>query len=426
MLRYAMVLAALAVAPSDTPAVEDLHGEVARLVRRLDSPHLAQREAAEAELLRRGPALLDVLPPVTDRMPAEVRHRLGRIREQLEQQAANVAADASTITLRADAMRLSKILAAFERQSGNTILDGRGQFGQPATDPRLKVDFDKVPFWPALDRLLDLAGMTVYPYAERPAIEVVAAGAENRRAGGGRVCCTGPLRIEPTEVTARRGLRRSDDRSLAVAIEVAWEPRVRLIRLVNRLSDLSAIDNRGNRLPVADPAAELEAAGVDRGTAAKFDLPFRLPSRDAREIASLKGLLTATIAGKIETFRFGELADAKSVTKRIAAVTVTLEGVQKTEDGLDVRLLVRFDDAGDALASHRTWIFDNPAYLQGPDGKPIRYESYDTTAQNKDTVGLSYRFITGLPLDQLCFVYQTPGAIINRAYRYDLTGIELP
>ena len=74
--------------------------EVQRLVRRLDSPHLAQREAAEAELLRRGPAILDVLPPVTDRMPAEVRHRLGRIREQLEQQAANVAADASTITLR--------------------------------------------------------------------------------------------------------------------------------------------------------------------------------------------------------------------------------------------------------------------------------------------------------------------------------------
>jgi hypothetical protein len=103
-----------------------------------------------------------------------------------------------------------------------------------------------------------------------------------------------------------------------------------------------------------------------------------------------------------------------------------LEGVQKTGPGCDVRILVRFDDAGDALASHRTWIFDNPAFLEGPDGKPLGYDSYDTTAQSDTAVGLAYRFTTPLPLDRLCFVYKTPGAIIRRAYEYHLTGIELP
>ena len=35
-------------------------------------------------------------------------------------------------------------------------------------------------------------------------------------------------------------------------------------------------------------------------------------------------------------------------------------------------------------------------------------------------------FHDGLPLGQLRFVYQTPGAIINRTYAYELKGIELP
>jgi hypothetical protein len=426
MLQCFLMIAAVAAGPTGSSAAADLPSEVQRLVRRLDSPQLAQREAAEAELLRRGPAILDLLPPTSDRTPAEVRQRLGRVRQQLERQAARAAADASTITLRADGMRLSQIVAAFQRQSGNPIIDGRGRFGQPDGDPPLDVRFDKTPFWAALDQVLDRAGLTVYPYSERRAIEIVGAGAATRRAGRGRVCYSGPLRIEATEVVARRGLRRTDDRSLTVAVEVAWEPRVRVIRLVQRLADVTATDDRQRPLPVSDAAAQLEAAGADRGTAVKFDLPLGLPPREAHEIASLKGKLTATIAGQVETFRFQDLPDAKNVAQRIAGVTVTLEGVQKTAQGIEVRILVRFDDAGDALASHRTWIFDNPAFLETPGGKPLRYDSYDTTAQSKDAVGLAFRFTTALPLMQLRFVYQTPGAIINRAFEYELRRIELP
>ena len=61
----------------------------------------------------------------------------------------------------------------------------------------------------------------------------------------------------------------------------------------------------------------------------KLDLPLQLPPREVRQIASLKGKLLATIPGRIETFRFGKLADAKNVQQRIAGVTVTLEQVRK-------------------------------------------------------------------------------------------------
>jgi len=107
-------------------------------------------------------------------------------------------------------------------------------------------------------------------------------------------------------------------------------------------------------------------------------------------------------------------------------VTVTVEKVEKNNDAWEVRMRVQFDDAGDALASHRTWVFNNEAYLEGPDGKAIAYDTYETTRQTKNEVGVAYVFSTDQPLDKLTFVYKTPGAIINNTFDYELKDIELP
>lgn len=405
---------------------EDLNTVVRRLVRQLDSPQLAQRDAAETELLRRGPSVLDLLPPATERAPAEVKQRLGRIRQKLQQVASDAAAKASTITLHAKEMPLSKILEAFQTQSGNRIVDYRRQFGQPSADPALAVDFDKTPFWPALDQLLDQAGLTIYPYAKERAISVVSALGDKRADRAGHVSYSGPFRFEAIAVVARRDLRDPEGRALLVTIEAAWEPRLRVINLLDRMADVSAVDERGEPLPVAQSDAQPEVPISGEASTVKLDLPLRLPSRDVKQIAVLKGKLSATLPGRTETFRFDKLADAKNVEQRIAGVTVALEQVRKSGDAWEIRIRARFDNAGDALASHRQWIFDNEAYLEGPDGKPIAYDSFETTAQGKNELGVAYLFATARPLSELTFVYKTPGSIITSGFDYELKGIELP
>ena len=85
-----------------------------------------------------------------------------------------------------------------------------------------------------------------------------------------------------------------------------------------------------------------------------------------------------------------------------------------------------FDQAGDALASHRQWVFSNDAHLEGPDRKAIVFETFETTAQSKNEVGLAYRFHTSRPLGELSFVYATPGLIVSREFEYELKEIKLP
>ena len=192
------------------------------------------REAAEAELLKRGPRLLDLLPPVTDRTSAEVRQRLDRVRQKLQQQAADAVARSSTITLQADPMPLSKVLAALSRQSGNAIVDYRKKFNQPATDPALIVHFDKTPFWPALDQVLDQAGLTIYPFAERGRSTWLRGCKADSPAFGHAVL---------QRAVSVRGDRRCGRRDLPPGrwfvgglVETLWEPRLRIIGLAQRMA----------------------------------------------------------------------------------------------------------------------------------------------------------------------------------------------
>ncbi|MCE5267631.1 MAG: hypothetical protein LLG00_07080 [Planctomycetaceae bacterium] len=415
-------------AERNLPPVADngqLRARVQRLVRQLDAARLAERDAAEAELTKAGPAILDLLPAGTERMSAEVQERLARVRERLQRQAADAAAQSSTITLRDDAMPLSKVLAAFRQQSGNAITDNREKMGQLLTDPPIKAKFDKTPFWPALDQVLDQAGLTLYPFAEQAGLSVTAApsGVTPRI---GKACYAGPFRIEAVDVVGRRELRQASQQSLMVGVEVAWEPRLRMISVGQRLADLSATDERGQSLAIADRQAVVESPISGDAPAVKLDMPLRLPPRSVDRIASLKGKLTAVIPGKIETFRFDKLAGAKNVEKRIAGVTVTLEEVGKNNDAWEVRLKVRFDEAGDALASHLNWIFTNPAFLEGQDGKPVAYDTFETTAQEKNELGIAYLFNVDKPLDQFAFVYKTPGAIVRSQFPYELKDVKLP
>ena len=408
-------------------ADDDLKLKVRTLVKHLDADELADRDEAEAALVGLGPAALDVLPEPNDRLSAEAKQRLGRIVQKLQQAAAEATARATSVTLKPDNLPLTQVLAALEQQTGNKIVDYRRRFGHPANDPALRLKFDKTPFWQALDETLDAAGLGVYAHGEDRGIHLIARpDGQTKRVG--RACYSGPFRFEAVRVATERNLRYADSQSLTLDVEIAWEPRLKPISVRQSLEDIKAVDENGTEIPPGNRQAALESLASEDDAGVNLALALKLPPRDTKAIASLKGKLQAILPGKVETFAFGDLATAKNVEKRIAGVVVVLDGVRRNRDVWQVLMRVKFDEAGDALATHRGWVFKNEAYLEAADGKPTAHGGFETTRQTKSEVGVTYNFdieADKLP-EGLKFVYKTPGVLIATTFDYELKDIALP
>jgi hypothetical protein len=409
----------------DAGGAADLKLEVRRLVRQLGADHQSERDAAVQKLTAMGQQVLDLLPPPNEKVAPAVRQGVERARQAILRAMAKAAVQASTVTLRGDALPLSQVLAAIQKQTGNKIVGPQDAAGAAMPDPALKVDFNKTPFWQALDQVLDQAGLSAYPFGEQKAImlqprlpgQALRAAAASYR---------GPFRFEAVEVEAKRELRNPVDKALTVRVEAAWEPRLAPIALEEPLKKVVALDDAGRPMPVVGAEAKREIDVSPGSMATRLDVPLALPPRDVRQISRLGGTIEAILPGKVETFTFNDLEKAKDVEKRMADVTVVLDEVRKNNQNWELRIRVRFDDAGEALQSHRNWIFENEAYLKGPDGKPVAYSAYETTMQSQREVGVAYLFNIDGPLDRYTFVYKTPGMILNADLDYELKEIPLP
>ena len=64
--------------------------------------------------------------------------------------------------------------------------------------------------------------------------------------------------------------------------------------------------------------------------------------------------------------------------------------------------------------------------LLGADRKPLAHESFETTLQDKNELGVAYTFRTDRPLSELAFIYKTPGTIVTAGFDYELRDIKLP
>jgi len=436
-----VVLAAAVFGADDAIAIE-----VRDLVMQLDAPQSALREAAEQRLIRLGPAILGLLPEPSAGLSAETSHRLGRVRQQLQEARAEAAVEPATVTLKTSAT-VAEVLEAVSRQTGNPMsLDG---LGPDSARRAISVDFDRRPFWPALDEVLRTAGLALETYN---ALRVVAAG--SKRPSTDRVQYQGPFRIEPTQIDARRVLHSAPSGRLMLAVQVLWEPRLRPISLQHRMRDVQAVDDQGQALQVTSPLAVEDMLQAQGQVASAATLSFGLPPRTSQRIALLRGEFRFTLPGRKEAFRFDRLAQARNLSQRIGAATVVLESagplrldaaaaelmerLRRHRLGADaqtpaspptawqVRMRVRFDRPGTALESHRLWILENAAYLEGRDGKRLEAFRSEATRQTENEFGAAHLFDVPGPIENYAFVYESPTAILEHAVEYKLKDIPLP
>lgn len=423
-------------AADDTTAEADqLEGQVARYVRMLGADTLKVREESEKKLLELGPSILPYLPVPNPRMSNELRSRLQRTIDQLQGQQAAAATAGSTVTLNVDKVKLSDVLKTLEEQSGNAFVDHRGEMGQDVTDPAITLAVKDMPFFEAVDLVLEQAGLTVFPYATGDdgfPLRKIALVDQNTPSMWRRkyVSYDGAFRFEAVDLQATRGLRDNDESKLTLEIDAAWEPRLSPISASIDFSGVVAELGEGQ-----DPLAVLRGGkqSLDMyGTSVRFPITLQLPSRDVTEIKQIRGKISALLPGRIETFRFEKLTNLgdDGLSKKQGDVTVFVENVRKNRDVWEVRLRAKFENDAGAFESHLAgWVANNELYLvsaKDPE-KKIEYDA-DEDSDAVASTGAGFMFVLddGDHISNYHLVYKTPAALVSREVKFEIKNLPLP
>ena len=407
---------------------------VDQLVRQLNDDQATHRDEAEQSLLKLAPtnnvdqcdAFLELLPKPVDEMPAEVRLRLARIRKQIETEQSSRVLATSRLTLSAQSMELEQLFEQIRTQTGNRLTDHREQFGQNATPRPVTIELTDEPFWPALDKILDAAKMTVYPFSGEETLALIdrEQGALPRITGASYA---GPFRIEAVNVVARRNLRSPEQQGTRVELEIAWEPRLRPIALSQPIESLEITADDGSPIAVANSQAVLNVEVQPGSHATELTIPLVLPPRSVAKLASFKGKMSALVPGRLVDFKFQDLDKPQGATQSRGGVTVELKGIRKNQELWEVHMQLKVESTETGLESHRGWVFSNLTYMLNQRGEIIDHAGFETTMQSASEVGLAYFF--DLPNDDLgdyTWVYRTPAAIVRMPIEYELKDILLP
>lgn len=408
--------------------------KVKRLERQLSAPLAAERQAAEDELIKLGPSILPLLPPVDAPMDAETRMRLTRIRRALQTVQSADPVDAVNVSLDLNNVLLSEAFKQLARVSGAQFV-----YDPPADQPEATITYqcDNLPFWQAVDGLLDRAELTLasYEIGGQPVVVPRDESMEPRAASASYV---GPFRIAPIRVTASLDTDQARSGLLRVETEISWPPSAAPIFLKQRMASIEGMDDRGEKITASDPAGVYEISTDGRSSRTAITLLLKRPERAAKELTQLAGTLESAFPGRVETFRFDDLTAVASTSSnapiagdagprlRIADVTVTVERVRRLDDGLEIRVAARFDNSGAALESYRGWMFRNEASLVTADDEKLQPTDTTVYRQTPEEIGVSYRFKTGEALERLRLEYRSPASIVMRDYRWQLKSIELP
>ena len=415
-------------------ASADIVREVRTLARDLDATEAAKRDQAEKKLLEIGPVALPHLPKPRSRMSREMILRLNRVRAELERRQAEAATEARTVSLTGK-MKLSAALRAIEAQTGNKIIDYREEFDQPITDPEMDLSLKDVSFWQAIDTIVAQASLAVYPYAQTDDGSPLAAVALVDQSGQGfesigQVSYSGPVRLEATEVIARRRLGAAGAGALSIQVRSMWEPRLRPITLSLPVNSLVGTDDQGHqhRLSAGDGAGPSIEIDTD-STVAEFHLPLALPARDATRLVKLSGSLDALLAGKVAEFRFDKLSEGE-INKKMSegGVEVTIESIRQNNALWEFRVKVKFKETAGALESHLGLPMHIVPHLETKDGEEIEIGSSFNTFEEPDSneFGMAYLFALDAPLAQHVLVYRTPAALLQKKIDFEFTDLPLP
>ena len=418
------------IASAQTDDAEQVAQRVAAAIAELDGDRAQTRRAAELTLREIGPAGLPFLPADRRTMSPGARERLDAVEQHWLRQRRDEPADQPVESI--DLAAAGTIEQAYEliaTQTGvefdTSRLPATGSFNPPP---------GRLPFWHAVDVVLDQAGGDIDVYGGDSSTLAVVPRADERPSRVDSAAYLGDFRIEPVSLAARRILRQPELSDLRVSLTINWRPGRTPIGLsIPTRSIAGSFDNGVPVEPLGDGEETIHIATSPEIIESEAYLPLRLPLGGRvsglprpQRITSLRGRIESLTPGPVQDFQLA--LDDPAARQTIDAMTVSLVEVRRDGPIHQVVLDVELAEAGGALESHRQWVYENRVMvkLDGPELSPLGME---VRRQSSESVRVGYLFdFSGsqLPPPGSKLVYRSATSVRPTIVPFELQGIDLP
>lgn len=288
-------------------------------------------------------------------------------------------------------------------------------------DKRCPADFDRRPFWDALETLAEQTKARIAPRDGGRQVLLEPLGSRPRE----RSAVSGPFRVVARKITAVSFLD-GGPATYELELEVHWEPRLPVFRIDSQPRITRAEDDRGNALVTGPPSTWQYP-----GTAPRADLSVKLGglSRAAASVGVLAGEFRVTAAERLLTVRFPRLGGKFPLTVSEDRVTVALRSFEKVGTAWEAEVELLYPEGQPLFESfeEQRWLRDTRLRLVGPDGRTIEPDGEDATASGR-RVTATYRFKTEAnPTAQgWSLVCETPSPLVEAKVHFQLTNVPLP
>ena len=276
-----------------------IDSETLKLVEALGSESYREREKAGQTLEAKGDKVLPDLrralaatdsPEITRRLTTLVRRmdydRLvspRRVTMNLKDKTAKAAMDEIT------------------KQTGYRIEfnnNGPGVLPGGAAEPKFSFELDKVPFWQAIDKVADQAGLGVYADYDDEIVRVNS----YQDSHNPHTCYAGPFRFTATGINSsrnvqlsgisKRGFQQRVSESIGLSFQVNSEPKNPILGTLPAEVTVATDELGGNLVPPKDPNAYRSSYynnGSNRSHNAYGNIGLLRASKDATTLKTLKG-----------------------------------------------------------------------------------------------------------------------------------------
>jgi hypothetical protein len=391
-----------AAAPPSAPLVADAppSPEVAKLITDLGAPDHRVREKAGATLEAKGDQVLpDLRRAIKNTESPEISRRLSVLIRKMEH---DRLISPRRVTLSLKDRTLKQVFEEISKQTGYKI-----EYQHNGVDQKHSFEFDKAPFWQAVDKVAETANLSIYADYGDDTIRVNS----YSDAHNPYVAYAGPFRLVPTGINSnksvqlsginRRGFAPRPQEHVNLSFQIQSEPKNPILGTL-QAEAIKAIDETGASLlpPRNDNNNSYRRSGYYsggyRGHNAYANLSLVRGDRDAVKIKELKGKIgIILLAGTVPEV---EIADPLKVKeKKLVGRNVEVDYNSTTEANGQYSVSLTVKKLGQQDPNNVDYNWSNNLWqkIELIDDQGNRFRTYGPNSQNNNGFSVSMTIMYG-------------------------------